>query len=286
VRGVLAVAPVNGDEEAVRAQQPLLGALASLAGIAVERLDYAEEAQRLQLETAAERMKTSVLSALSHDLRTPLTALVGMADSLALAREPLPEPVRETAVALRDQARTMSDLVANLLDMARLQAGRITLRREWQPIEEVIGPAGRLLAGRLAEHPLRVHLQPDLPLVAFDAVLLERVFCNLIENAAKHSPAGSAIDIDARSENGSLAVTVADRGSGFPPGPQEAIFEMFVRGDTGTATPGVGLGLAICRAIVEAHGGTIAARNRDGGGAEIRFTLPLGTPPTVEDETP
>ena len=134
VRGVLAVSPRDEDVDALHERRPMLGTLTSLMAIAVERLHYAEVAQDTQLQVASERMRNSVLSALSHDLRTPLTALVGMADSLALARPPLPEAQREVAIALGDQARSMGKLLVNLLDMARLQSHRVTLRKEWQSL--------------------------------------------------------------------------------------------------------------------------------------------------------
>lgn len=284
-RGVLAVSPGNRDEEAFRAQQPLLGAVASLVALAVERIHYADAVKNVELEIVAERLRNSVLSALSHDLRTPLTSLVGLADSLALSRTALTDDERESAAAIRDQARAMSRMLGNLLDMARLQSGRIKLRREWQPLEEVVGAALRMLGNALADHPLSLDLPADLPLVAFDAVLVERVLGNLLENAAKYSPPGAPVALSARTSGGELVVSVCDRGRGFAPDALESSFELFNRGVPESITPGVGLGLAICKAIVEAHDGVIVATNREDGGACIRFTLPLGTPPSFEEET-
>jgi two-component system, OmpR family, sensor histidine kinase KdpD len=284
VRGVLAAAipgrlgALDGDGAA------LLSALASLTAIAVERLHYVEVAQQSQLETATERLRSSILSALSHDLRTPLTALVGLAESLFLIRPALPPAALETAQTLHEQAARLAGLVGNLLDMARLNAGQVTLRREWQPLDEVIGPAIKLLGGALAKHPVRVTLPPELPLLEFDAVLLERVFCNLLENAAKYSPAGTPIDITAELGEHAVSVSVCDRGCGLAAAPADDLFAMFVRGRTPGATPGSGLGLAICRAVVEAHGGHVTATNREGGGACLGFTLPRGEPPLIEEE--
>jgi len=161
----------------------------------------------------------------------------------------------------------------------------VTLRKEWQLIEEVIGASTQLLRHGLAQHPVTVELPPDMPLVEFDAVLMERVFCNLLENAAKYAPLGSTIEISARMLEGSVEVSVCDRGPGFPPEKREALFEMFARGVPESATPGVGLGLAICRAIVEAHGGKIAAADRPQGGACVSFILPSGVPPAIEEES-
>jgi len=169
--------------------------------------------------------------------------------------------------------------------MARLNAGQIKLRREWQPLEEVIGASIKLIEGALVSHPVKVTLPPGLPLLEFDAVLLERVFCNLLENAAKYSPPNSGIEILAGEAGDCVEVQVCDRGPGFPATGDHDLFEMFVRGDSTAGKPGTGLGLAICRAIVEAHGGSIAAGNRPDGGACVRFTLPRGIPPVVEEES-
>jgi two-component system sensor histidine kinase KdpD len=209
---------------------------------------------------------------------------VGLADSLALSRPPLPAVALETADAIREQALRLSGLVGNLLDMARLHAGRVTLRKEWQMLEEVIGASIQLLGHSLANHQIRVALPKDMPLVEFDAVLIERVFCNLLENAAKYAPPGSLIEIAGSAKDGSAEVSVCDHGPGFPLDKQGSLFEMFVRGAPESATPGVGLGLAICRAIIDAHGGEIHAANRAEGGACVTFTLPSGIPPTIEDE--
>ena len=283
-RGVVAVAPLDGDALRVHAQRQWLETMASLVAIAIERVHYVDVAQRTQVQIVSERLRSSILSALSHDLRTPLTALVGLADSLVASRPPLNEAARETATALRDQSEHLASLVGNLLDMARLHAGQVTLHKEWQPIDEVIGSSIKLLGRTLTDHPISVQLNPGLPLVEFDAVLIERVFCNLLENAAKYTPPGRGIRIEAGLRDRWLDVGVIDEGQGFSGDTGNAIFDMFVRGERETTRPGVGLGLAICRAIVEAHGGTITASNNPNGGACLRFTLPLGIPPTIEEE--
>jgi two-component system, OmpR family, sensor histidine kinase KdpD len=284
VRGVIAVAPADRRAQPLQAQRERLETMASLAAIALERIHYVDVAQRTQVQVVSERLRSSILSALSHDLRTPLTALVGLADSLTACRPPLGEVASETAEAIREQAERLAGLVGNLLDMARLHAGEVTLRKEWLPIEEVIGSSIKLLGRALAEHPVKVSLAGDFPLLEFDAVLIERVFCNLLENAAKYSPAGAPIEIAVQLRDGRAEVAVGDGGKGFAVDEGGALFEMFVRGEHESSTPGVGLGLAICRAIVEAHGGTIAAANRAAGGASVTFTLPLGEPPLVEEE--
>jgi len=284
MRGVIAIAPTAASRDQLIAQRPLLEAMASLVAIAIERLHYAEIAQSSQVDMVSERLRSSILSALSHDLRTPLTALVGMADSLTFTRPPLPPDAQESATAIREQATRLAGLVGNLLDMARLHAGKVTLRKEWQPIEEVVGSSIKLLGTALAEHPVRTALASDLPLVEFDAVLIERVFCNLLENAAKYSAPGQPVDIAAVVAGDMLQVSIRDHGPGFPAQAGSAVFDMFVRGEAESSKSGVGLGLAICRAIVEAHGGSIAASNAGDGGGIVTFTLPAGTPPTIEAE--
>jgi len=286
VRGVLAVTTSDAPAGQLREWQALFGTMASLVAIAVERLHYVEVAQSTQIEVVSERLRSSILSALSHDLRTPLTALVGLADSLTLLKPPLPEVALDTAQAMHEQAARLAGMVGNLLDMARLHAGQVQLRREWQPVEEVIGAAIKLLGGSLAEHPVRVALPADLPLLEFDAVLIERVLGNLLENAAKYSPPGSPIDIVGRRLERAVEIRVDDHGQGFPAGQTEHLFDIFVRGEGASLKPGTGLGLAICRAIVDAHGGEIRGENRPAGGGSVAFTLPTGQPPRIEEETP
>ena len=175
--------------------------------------------------------------------------------------------------------------MANLLDMARIESGHVRLNLQWQALEEVVGSSLRASGTQLARHQLRTQLAPGLPLVRYDAVLIERVLCNLLENAAKYTPAGSTITIAADVHGQWLRVTVSDDGPGLPPGREEAIFEKFTRGERESNLPGVGLGLAICRAIVEAHGGTIAAQVPvPAHGAAFVLTLPLGTPPAPPEE--
>lgn len=285
VRGVMVFVPDSREPDAMRVHKTLLATLSSVVAIAVERLHYADVAHATQMEIVSERLRSSILSALSHDLRTPLTALVGLADSLALVKPPLPAEALETAEAIHEQALRLCGLVGNLLDMARLHAGHVTLRKEWQLIEEVIGASIQLLGHSLADRQIRVALPRDMPLVEFDAILIERVFCNLLENAAKYSAPGSPIEISANAPGEIVEVSICDRGIGLPPDKQGTLFEMFERGVSESATPGVGLGLAICRAIIEAHDGTIRAENRPGGGSCMTFSLPSGTPPSVEEES-
>jgi two-component system sensor histidine kinase KdpD len=263
------------------ARHALLETVASLLAIVIERLHFVDVARDALVDVESERLRNSLLSAISHDLRTPLTVLVGLADSLTRSRPALPAAQAEAAAAIRDQSLRMSSLVHNLLDMARLQAGKVRLRKEWQPLEEVIGSSLQGLDARLAKRVVTTRLAPDLPLLEFDAVLIERVLTNLLENAIKYAP-GSAVVIEANRRNGDVAVTVADDGPGIPAGSEETIFKMFERGRHESHLAGVGLGLAISRAIVEAHGGRLWAGNRPQGGALFTFTLRAGTPPSID----
>jgi two-component system sensor histidine kinase KdpD len=281
VRGVLAIESSEPGWLLVPEQRRLLDTFAALAAIALERVHYIEVAQNALVRIESERLRNSLLSALSHDLRTPLTSLVALAESLAGSSPPLGDKQRAMAQALREEAVRMGTLVANLLDMARIQSGEVKLNLQWQPIEEVVGSALRASRAALAGHQVETRLPADLPLVRFDAVLVERVLCNLLENAGKYTLAGSTVSVSAQVRGEWLNVEVADNGPGLPPGDEEALFEKFTRGERESSKPGVGLGLAICRALVEAHGGTIRAANRPQGGAAFVFTLPLGTPPAM-----
>ena len=280
-RGVLALEPAMARLLLIPEQRRLLETFAALIALALERVHYVLVAQDALVKIESERLRNSILSALSHDLRTPLTALLGLAESLTLTRPGLSGNQLEIAGAIRDEAMRMNALVNNLLDMARLQAGEVRLNRQWQPLEEVVGSAVKAREHLLASHAIRIDLPKELPLVEFDAVLIERVLCNLLENAAKYTPAQSEIRIEARTHGAELQISVTDNGPGLAPGSEETIFEKFTRGQRESATPGVGLGLTISRAIVEAHRGRIWAENLPAGGARFVVALPLGTPPEI-----
>ena len=282
-RGVLAIAPDGGRWLPLPEQRQQLDTYAALAAIALERVHYIEVAQAALVNMESERLRNSLLAALSHDLRTPLTALVGLSESLVRADPPLAPAEHDTAVALHEEARRLGTMVANLLDMARIESGAVRLNQQWQALEETVGSALRPLRQALGTRVIRTRIPADLPLLRFDAVLLERVLSNLLENAAKYTPPASTITIAARVREDWVDVTVDDDGPGLPPGREEALFEKFARGQQESALPGVGLGLAICRAIVEAHGGRIAAGRSAEGGAAITFSLPRGAPPAVPE---
>ncbi len=284
IRGVLVVAMPQGQVPGVEPRR-LLQTCASLLAISLERIHYIDVAQRSTVQIESERLRNSLLSAISHDLRTPLASLVGLAESLAMVQPPLPAHQQELTSAIQQSAQRMSALVNNLLDMARLEAGAVQLNKAWQPLEEVVGSALAACAPTTAAHRIEVTLPGDLPLLQIDAVLMERVLVNLLENAAKYTPAGTTLSISAQPQSDAVALTITDEGPGLPKGREELLFEKFERGARESATPGVGLGLAICRAIVQAHGGSIRGdtiHNAQGQPAGARFTLllPRGTPPT------
>lgn len=264
-------------------QRRLLETFATLTAIALDRVHYVSVAQSTQVEMASERLRNSLLGALSHDLRTPLSALVGLADTLRVTAPPLQPPQAELADAIRDEALRMSDEVNKLLDIARLKSGPVKLNREWQPLEELVGTALRARARLLARHRLQLDLPADLPLVWVDAVMMERALCNLFENAAKFAPAGSTIAVSARLGDASIELDVADQGPGLPPGRAEDLFRRIQRGDGDAATSGFGLGLTIVQAVLEAHGGQVRAANRRSGGALFTIELPRGNPPPLPE---
>jgi len=286
----IGVMSLKGDvrrfEEA--AQRRLLEAFAGQTALALERAQLSEQTERTKIEIEAERLRTSLLSSLSHDLRTPLGSITGAATTLLEDAAISPDVRRELMETVLGEARRMNRLIGNLLDMVRLETGALQAQKEWQPLEEPVAGALMRLADVLKDRRVDVQLPSDLPLVPVDAVLMEQVFVNLLENAAKHTPAGTPIDLSAVARNGEVLVEVADRGPGIPAGEEERVFAKFYRLPMSEAAGGVGLGLAICRGIITAHGGRMWVEHRPGGGAAFRFTLPIGSGPPepvpVEDE--
>jgi two-component system sensor histidine kinase KdpD len=205
-----------------------------------------------------------------------------MAETLMISQPRLSPQQEGMATAISEKLLRMTDMVTNLLDMARIQSGEIRLRVEWQSLEEIIGSAVKSAHGALGQRALSVRIDPATPLVECDAVLIERVLANLLENAGKYTPSATPVEIIVRPVDEALHVSVRDHGPGVAAGQEEAIFEKFTRGNAESATPGVGLGLAICRAIVEAHRGRIWVEATHPKGATFTFSLPSGTPPSVD----
>jgi two-component system sensor histidine kinase KdpD len=226
-------------------------------------------------------LRSSILSALSHDLRTPLTALVGMADTLALGKLP-PEKQRPMLEAIHNQTLSISHQMTNLLEMARLSEGKFQLNTAWQPIEEVLGATLQQARGQWKTRVFELDMAPGLPPVKIDAVLMERVFWNLIENAVKYSPADERVSVSVVQADDVMTISVCDNGSGVPPTMVAGIFETFQRGRVESDIPGVGLGLSIARTIVAAHGGELAYQPRQGGSC---FTVRLSLEPLPAYDT-
>ena len=284
--GVIALEP--RDVRGLMAQDSfrLLRAFANHAALALERSALAEQAERARVQSETERLRSGLLSSVSHDLRTPLAVITGAASTLLEDEDRLDAAAqREMLRSIADEAARLNRLVANLLAMTRLEAGALEVKRSWHSLEEVVGASLHRLGALLGDRPVRVTLAPGLPLVAVDDVLLEQVVFNLVENAVKHAPSSTPIEIEARVHERELQLSIADRGPGLAPGSEERVFEKFYSGDDSRRTGGVGLGLAICRGIVEAHGGRLRAANRLDGGAMFTLALPLdANAPVVEPE--
>jgi two-component system, OmpR family, sensor histidine kinase KdpD len=281
--GVLGLRPDDPRSMVIPEQVRHLETFGGQVALALERAQLAAEAQQAQVRVETESMRSALLSSVSHDLRTPLASITGTASSLLEGEATFDASTRRMLLeTLCEEAERLSRLVRNLLDMTRLQSGALRVSKEWHPLEEVIGAALGRMERPLRGRPVVTRVPEDLPLVPIDDVLIEQVFINLLENAVKYTPPGSEIELTARVDDGGVTASVADRGTGIPPEDQARLFEKFYRGRS-TASHGAGLGLAICRGIVEAHGGRIWAENRPGGGAIFQFTLPLtGKPPEME----
>lgn len=286
VLGVLALRPVNLRRVFLPEQQKLLETFLRQIGQAVERIRYAEQAKVTHLQIEAERLRNSLLSAISHDLRTPLATIVGSASALVEDDGHLqPQDKLDLSRGIVDEAERMSNLVNNILDMARLDAGVVELKKEWHPVEEIVGTVLTRLQKQLAGRPIKVKLPSGMPMMFVDAVLIEQVLINLLENALRYTPPGSGLEITAETSDHAIEIAVADHGSGIPLGREKHLFEKFYQARHEAAQSGVGLGLAICRAIVEVHGGRIYALNRPSGGAVFTFVLPVDQlPPVMEPE--
>ena len=268
------------------ARRRLLDTFISQIAQTLERVRFADEAQQTQLRMESESLRNSLLSAISHDLRTPLASIVGAASALVEEDAQLAAQDRqELSLTIYDEALRMSNLTNNILDMARLDAGQASLNRQWYLLDEIIGGTLTRMQKRLKGRTINAKLPDELCWLRIDAVLIEQVLVNLLENACKYTPPGSPIDIIAELSDHMLKITVADRGPGIPTGEEEKLFDKFYRLHREGTQSGVGLGLAICKAIIIAHGGVIGVANRQGGGAQFFFLLPVDeTPPQLVAE--
>jgi two-component system sensor histidine kinase KdpD len=273
--GVLAVEPTQRRRLLLPEQRHLIETFAGQIALALERAVLAEEAEVSRVTAETESLRNTLLSSISHDLRTPLSVIAGASSALNDPSIVFDEQARRLLTAsIESKANEMSEIISNVLDLMRLESGNVALRRDWQTVDDLVGSALARQKNRLAEHPVQVNLPPDLPPVYVDAALLLQVFSNLLENVAKHTPSGTHVMISASMDNGFVRVFVDDTGPSLPVGDPERLFVKFQRGRDEGNTGGAGLGLAICRAIVNAHGGSISAMHRPGGGARFTFTLP------------
>jgi two-component system sensor histidine kinase KdpD len=277
--GVLAMNPIELVEE-----QQFLETFVTQIVHALERAKLAEQAKEATLKMQTEALRNSLLSSISHDLRTPLATIIGAATTLETDAERLTENNRKKlANAIAEEAQRISDLTTKILEMAKLETGEVILNKEWYAPEEIIGSALRCLDKKLKYRQVNLHIAQDLALIHVDAVLLQQVIVNLLDNADKYSPVEQPIDIFVEPNSSDLTISIADRGLGIPENLLQKIFDKFFQIYTESAQSGVGLGLSICRAIVEAHSGEIHALLREGGGLEMKFNLPVLEKPPLMD---
>ncbi|MFZ3371424.1 MAG: sensor histidine kinase KdpD, partial [Desulfitobacteriaceae bacterium] len=261
------------DPERIR----LLEAFAGLAAMAINRSKLAEQARKSLALVESERLRTALFNSLSHDLRTPLSSIIGAVTGLLEDQNVVysSEVRNELLQTILLGAERMNRFVSNLLDMARLESGMLKLNKEWCDLQDIIGVAINRLGESLASRPLDIDLQDKLPLVQADCILIEQVFINLLDNALKYSDVDSKIIIAIRQKAKELEITVANRGQGIPETDLSKVFDKFYRLSTPLQVSGTGLGLAICRGFIEAHGGNIWAENNQLGGGTRTFTLPI-----------
>ena len=277
--GVLAVLPTNQRRILLPEQRHLLETFAGQIGLAVERAQLAETAEGARLNAERESLRNTLLASISHDLRTPLSVIAGAGSALAQHGTALDEATRVAlARSVEQKAREMSDLVSNVLDLMRFESGHIVLRRDWQTLDDLVEAALTNLESKLTGHVVESRIPADLPAVHVDANLIVQVFSNLFDNIAKYTPPGTNVYVSAMMDGMYVRVLVEDEGPGLPVGDPERLFDKFQRGSDEGTVVGVGLGLAICQAIIHAHGGEIEAQRREGGGARFDFTLPAEEP--------
>jgi two-component system sensor histidine kinase KdpD len=285
--GVMGIQPSGAPTEMEADQRHLLEAFANQTALALERVLLAERNVESQRQVDREHLRNALLSSVSHDLRTPLGGITGAASTLLEDQGELdPAARRELLETIHEEGHQLQRLVTNLLDVTRLESGVVELNKEWVPAEELVGSALNRLEAQIGKREVKVELPPNLPLLLVDPVLMGQVLINLLENALKYAPADKPIEIKAWATERALTLSITDHGPGIPEGQEERIFDKLVRIQQGDTRPGAGLGLAICKGVVQAHGGRISASNRASGGAQFLVSLPLEdrppAPPTEE----
>jgi two-component system sensor histidine kinase KdpD len=280
--GVLAWTPLSGVADPAR--RALLDAFVRQAGLAIDRFQFSEAAKVAVLKARTEELRSSLLSTVSHDLRTPLAVVTGAAQTLRDDASIDPATQAQLLDTICDEADRLERMVRNLLDMTRVQSGALSVKKEWVPVDELIGSARARLGKALVGRELTVRTAPEVPFLQVDPLLFEQVLFNLLDNATKYTPAGSSLELAVSPLEKGARIAVSDRGPGVRSEEAERLFDKFVRGPQ-QGVAGAGLGLAICRGIVEAHGGHIHAEERNGGGASFIIELPIeGEPPVVPEE--
>ncbi|WP_413731697.1 two-component system sensor histidine kinase KdpD [Sodalis sp. RH20] len=282
--GLLVIEPANLRHLLIPEQQRMLETFTVLIAGALERMALTRSEEHARLAAEREELRNALLSALSHDLRTPLTVLFGQSEILTLDLAAEGSKYAPQASQIRQQTLSTIRLVNNMLDMARIQSGGLNLRAEWVALEEVIGSTLKIMKPLLAQRQVRLELPDHLVLIKADGALLERVFTNLLENALKYAGDNAQLGIRAYEQRHRLEIEVWDNGPGIPVGQEQKIFEKFARGNKESAVPGVGLGLAICKAIIEMHEGQIRAGNRSEGGACFYISLPVAQAPSLPED--
>lgn len=278
--GVLALTPKTEGWVVSSGQRQLLEAFANLMAVAITRIQLAKEAERAQWLAESEKLHTALLSSISHDLRTPLASILGAVTGLLTEGDVYgPEATAALLQTVKEEAQRMNRFVGNLLDMARLESGILTLRKDWHDIQDIIGVALREMGEVLQERPVRLDVPSDLPPVQADFALIAEVLTNFLENAVKYSLPGADILVSVRRAENALWVGVGDRGPEIVEADRDRIFDKFYRLQSSKHVSGTGLGLSICKGIIEAHGGRIWVEPRDGGGNMFLISLPVGTPP-------
>jgi two-component system sensor histidine kinase KdpD len=274
--GALGVKPHSPERLFIPEQLHLLEAFAHQTALAVAGDRLAEEHQRTRMQMETEKLRSTLLSSVSHDLRTPLAAIAGSVSSLLQGGGKMEPATRQDLLEnIHDETDRLERLVNNLLEMTRLESGAVKPRKEGHHPGEVIGSAIARMEKHLQGREVTTDIPGDLPLIPMDALLIEQVLVNLLDNASKYTPPGSPIRLAARLDPDGLTVEISDRGPGVPEEDLTRLFEKFYRGSTGEEKSGAGLGLSICKGILQVHGGSIWAENRPGGGLSLFFSIPL-----------
>jgi two-component system, OmpR family, sensor histidine kinase KdpD len=290
-RGIIGVLGIDRDRPGPILspdERRLLDALSDLVAVAIERVKLAEDVETTRIAGEAERLRSTLLTSISHDLKTPLASIIGSVTTLRTLKSDVESEMRSELMAtIQDESERLNRFVGNLLDMTRLESGNLRINRQMNDVGELLETALRRASRLLARHKLQVDLGADLPMIPTDAIFFEQALFNLLDNAAKYAPAGSLIQVAARRVGERLEVSVSDEGPGIPAEQLERIFDKFHRiADGDNRPPGTGLGLAICRGFIEGLGGSVTAANRtDRSGAVFTMSLPLAAPPTPAKET-